>query len=181
MKPQIKKNALFFAVAMSFGAGSAIAATQGTLGTSSTGSAEISISKGDVVLITNITDVNFPQWTAGSGDQNADGQACVYSSTASYSIRATSTNGVGAFQMDDGSNNKLDYTINWVDDQSSQAPVALATGQVSATTMAASTSTTCNDNGGVNARFQVGILGTDLDAVPSGSYVDTLTLTVAPL
>lgn len=181
MKPQLVKNALLAAALMAAGVGSAIAATQGTLGTSSTGTAEITISKGDVVLITNITDVNFPQWTAGGGDQNADGQACVYSSTGNYSIRATSANGTGAFQMDDGSNNKLTYTIGWIDDQAGNAAVAMTTGQVSATTMAGSSSTSCNDNGGVNARFAVGIAEAALDAVPAGSYADTLTLTVAPL
>jgi len=181
MKPQFIKKAVAAAFVLAFGAGSAMAATQGTLGTSSTGTAEITISKGDVVLITNITDVNFPQWTAGGGDQNADGQACVYSSTGNYSIRATSTNGVGAFQMDDGSNNKLTYTIGWVDDQAGAGAVALTTGQVSATTMVGSSSTSCNDLGGVNARFQVGITEAALDAVPSGSYADTLTLVVAPL
>ena len=128
----LKRHVL--AVSLALTAGTAHAATQGTLGASSSGTADISISKGDVVLITNITDVNFPQWTPGDGDQLAHGQACVYSSTGNYSIVATSTNGVGGFQMDDGSNNKLDYAISWIDDQAGAAAVPLSTGQVSGTT-----------------------------------------------
>ncbi|MEM9604284.1 MAG: hypothetical protein AAGA11_15560 [Pseudomonadota bacterium] len=173
-----------FPVALSAGlllCGVAQAATQGTLGASSTGTAEITISKGDVVLITNITDVNFPQWTAGGGDQNADGQACVYSSTGSYSIQATSTNGTGVFEMTDGSNNALAYTLSWIDDQSGAAAVPLNSGQVNTTTMAGSSSTSCADLSGVNARFAVSITEAALDAVPAGSYSDTLTLTVAPI
>lgn len=164
-----------------FGASTVHAAVQGTLGTSSTGSAEITISKGDVVLITNITDVNFGVWKPGDGDQSQNGQACVYSSTGNYSIQATSTNGTNTFQLDDGASNQLEYTIAWIDDQAGAAAVPLASGQVNATTMAGSNSQSCNDLGGSNVRFLVEIDKNDLAPTPPGTYADILVLTVAPI
>ena len=105
------------------------AATDGLAGPSSTGTARVTLAKGDVVLISNITDVAFPQWTAGMGAQMAYGQACVYSSTGGYLVKAISSAGGAAFALADDSGYRLPYLLNWQDrQQTPTVEIALESG-----------------------------------------------------
>jgi hypothetical protein len=68
---------------------SAYAATQGTLGATSTGSANISITKSVQAQISDISDMTVANWSIGDGAVTLTSNVCVYSSTGSYRVTAT--------------------------------------------------------------------------------------------
>ena len=93
----------------------ATAATDGTLGLTSTGTTDISIIKGDTAQITGLADMVMAPWTTGDPAPVDSTTACVYTSTGAYQVTPTSANGAGAqFRMADGGN-FLVYDVNWND------------------------------------------------------------------
>jgi hypothetical protein len=94
----MKKSALKLAIAAAmFASTGAMAATDGTLGTSSTGSVLVQVSKGSVVQITGLTDITLGNFTDASlalaGGANGSSPACVFSSVTNYHATLSSLNG----------------------------------------------------------------------------------------
>jgi hypothetical protein len=155
---------------------SAMAATDGTLGLSSTGTTDISIIKGDTAQITGLTDILLAPWTTGDPAPVGTASACVYTSTGAYSMTATSANGAGAaFRLTDGTN-FIAYAVRWND---GAAGLQLTTNGTPLTTQAGdAASTTCG--GATPATVQVSIGVGAMAAAPTGTYGDTLTVLIAP-
>ncbi len=151
-------------------------ATDGTLGLTSTGTTDISIIKGDTAQITGFVDIVLAPWTTGDPAPAGSSPACVYTSTGTYQMTATSANGVGTtFRLTDGTN-FINYGVQWNDGvggfaaTSNGTPLAGLTGDA--------VSTTCG--GATPATVQVNITVGQMNAAPTGSYGDTLTVLIAP-
>ncbi len=152
----------------------AMAATDGTLGLSSTGTTDISIIKGDTAQITGLADMAMAPWTTGDPAPVDSTTACVYTSTGAYQVTPTSANGAGAqFRMADGGN-FLVYDVNWNDGTGN---VNLNNGAVQG---GRAGSTTVGCGGATNATVQVNVTLGNVTAAPVGNYADTLTLLIAP-
>ena len=152
----------------------ATAATDGTLGLTSTGTTDISIIKGDTAQITGLTDMVMAPWTTGSPAPVDSTTACVYTSTGAYQVTPTSANGAGLqFRMADGGN-FLVYDVNWNDGSGN---TNLNNGQLLG---GQAGSTTIGCGGATNVTVQVNVTIGNITAAPVGNYADTLTLLIAP-
>ena len=163
-----------------------LAATQGTLGATSTGSLTISVTKPARADITNLTDLTVASWVTGGGDQTLTSDVCVYSTrpTGGYTIKAPGRGTSSAFTLANGANT-LAYSVSWNSGgvgALTNTGTALTTNVTSAAlTKAATDSSTCTGTvPGATARLIVTILATNLDAIVDGTYTGTLTLLVTP-
>lgn len=152
---------------------SGYAATQGTLGATSTGDLAVEITIDGMVSITSIDDITLnPATTSVAAGGTTD--VCVYSnnSTGLYGITATSDNPVaGAFNAADGAN-LLPYTVKW-------GATTLASGtKLSSLTGADSSDPTCG--GSSNVTLSVTFAPADMQAVNAAVYTDTITLLLEP-
>jgi hypothetical protein len=159
--------------------GFAYSAVQGIVGVTSQGSVVINASKGNSVRISGLTDLFFP------GSANAPAPlsqtACIYATTGSYTIQATSANTLNnQFRLKDATTDYITSTVGWANVAAGGTANLLNSGIASSgLTGANTTSSTCN--GTANANFQVSIDAPTFNAAPAGSYTDTLTLIVAPV
>jgi len=101
----IKRLVMLGAVsAGSLVAGPAFAATQGSLGATSTGTVSITASVPNRARITGLTDVSFANQDPSTAASNAE-DVCVWSNTATkaYTITATGSGSGSAFTLSNGS------------------------------------------------------------------------------
>ena len=175
--PQIGK-ALAVAAFATFGASNAFAATQGTLGATSTGSLNITLTIDALVQISALDDIPLGNYTGGANMTGAD-DLCVYSNTGGYEITATGDDGAGgsAFELV-GTSANIPYTVEWADTAGAGTGTALTTG--TPLTGQGGTFTTPDCGGVDNARVIVTVNSTDLGAAPADNYLGVLTLLVAP-
>ncbi len=157
--------------------GSAMAATQGTLGGTSQGDIDIDVTVGDQIQITALQDITGSH--VPGNDFTGSSEACVYTNnpTGNYDVTMTSSNpGAGnVFQLSDGSTT-VEYTISY-DDGNSTA--AMLSGQVNTTFDNADTaSTTCG--GTPQSSIDITVPAANLDVVGAGTYSDVVTILVAP-
>jgi hypothetical protein len=159
------------------------AATQGTLGATSSGSVAISITKTARARISNLNDLTLPAWEEGSGAVNLTDDVCVYSTrpNGSYRVTASGSGGSNAFSLANGAN-LLNYSVTWNAGgvgALANTGTTLTTGVASAAfNNASTTSPTCT--AGDTARLIVGVSALAMTSAVEGSYVGTLTLLVAP-
>jgi spore coat protein U-like protein len=152
---------------------SAHAASQGTLGATSSGSIDIDLIIPNLAQISGLDDLSTT-WTGGNVAMTEN--FCVFSTTRSYTIQADSANGTGTdFRLHNGGN-YIVYDVDWTD--TAPVTVNLNHGSPSATLASSATSATCG--GGTNTSLTVNIVGTAISAVPAATYTDTLTLLVTP-
>jgi len=133
----------------------AVAATDGLLDLSSTGTSIVTIIKQNAVQISNVNDIDLGTHYALTANEVASDDVCVFSSTGAYEITMTSNAGL-VFEMNDGAGTPLPYLVTWTAD-------GATTPAISGAPVGAFTS---------NA---------DFNSVPNGTYTDTLTLLVTPL
>lgn len=155
----------------------AIAATDGTLDLTSTGTSVVTIIKQNAVQITNVDDLNLGTHYTLTADEVASDDVCVFSSTATYDI--TMSSGAGAtFALNDGGGNLMPYSVAWTGN-GVVGPTPVVSGTTIGATFAGdAVSPTCA--GGTNANFEVTVAQADFNAAANGSYTDTLTLLVSP-
>jgi hypothetical protein len=154
----------------------AVAATDGVLGLTSQGTTIVSITKGDVVMITGLTDIALAPWTTGQPAPAGLSSACVFTSTGNYQVTASSANTTGSdFRLTDGLN-FIVYTTAWNDGVSGAA--ALTGGTPLTTRVGDAVSMNCG--GATPAQVTVNITVAEMNGAPVGSYTDTLTLLIAP-
>ncbi len=163
-----------------FAFGAAHAANQGTLGTSSTGTVNISITIPGLVQITGLSDITLAP-TALVAPVTGATSACIYSNTAggSYSVTATSSNGSsGLFRVNNGSN-YIPYSAYWNNTSAATQTTALASGTaVSPIAGGSTTSLTCG--GTNNANFNISFSVAQIAGAAPLAYTDTVTLLIAP-
>lgn len=150
--------------------GSAVAATDGTLGLTSTGTSVVTIIKENAVQISNVNDLDMGTHSALAADASANDDVCVFSSTSGYNITVSSANGALELQ-DAATTTPVPYALTW-----DTAPVTLG----STITGLTGDNTSLNCGGGTNANFAVTVASADFNAAAPGTYTDTLTLLVQP-
>jgi hypothetical protein len=170
-----------------FGLGAtAQAATQGTAGTTSTGTVVINASIAARVRISNLSDLTFadsdfaPIIGTGNSAQKTE-NVCTWSNNSdrSYFISASGSGAANAFTLASAANPVIPYSVSW----------AQTTGQTTGTALTAATksskfissATTSNCSGGASATLLVSIAGADAEAMLAGAaYTGTLTLLMTP-
>lgn len=178
----IKKIVKGISISLSLGlllSGYAFAATDGTLGATSTGTSDISLTVPELILISGMADVSFGTWS-GSGDLDGNEDVCIYTNKAAgtYVVTATGDGAANAFTVTDGSNT-IAYAVAYNDVSGTTGEAALTTNVQSAQQSGADTSSqSCG--GSDNANFHVTVTEANLLAAPAGAYSGTLTLVVEP-
>jgi spore coat protein U-like protein len=150
------------------------AATQGTLGSTSTGSVVINATIPNLVKLSKLN--NIPLGTFTGTALAGSTTACVFSNTGNYGVTATSTNpGTGnTFRMTDGTN-FIPYTISWNDGGGAD----VLASSVALTTQSG-TSTDVDCSGGTNTTVSVALSAAQIGAAPAGNFTDTVTIVVVP-
>jgi hypothetical protein len=157
------------------------AATQGSLGATSTGTVAISASVPSRVRITSLGDVAFTNQDPGTAASNAQ-DVCVWSNTATkgYSVTATGSGASSAFTLANGANT-VPYSVQWNNAAGQTAGTALVAGTASTGKTSLATQNQCSSGPADSASLVVGISTTDLGTMQAGvNYTGTLTLVVAP-
>lgn len=165
----------------------ALAATQGTLGATSTGTANISITKNVQAQISDISDMTLSNWSIGDGAVSLQSNVCVYSSTGNYKVTATGSGLLNAFTIGSGLN-LIPYTVTWnsggAGNLASTGASLLANIQSGSLSNASTSSSTCSGGGAANdtARVVVNISQASMDSAASSPtpYTGTLTMLVTP-
>jgi hypothetical protein len=126
-----------------------------------------------------LADVTFP--ATASTPSPIDQTACLYSTTGSYTIQATSGNAQsGNFRLKGTGSNFIRYMVDWFNDPAAGTDTSLNSGTTSGSIGGANTtSDTCG--GSVNARIRISIDSGTFTAAPPGTYSDTLTLLAPPV
>lgn len=171
------KKLTAIALSTAIAAGGAFAATQGSLGLSSTGSVDITLSIPDSVRIQNLVDIPLGQ-ADGVNALSGSSPACVFRNGASgnYQITASGSGAANAFTLASGGNT-IAYTATYDDGSGASAlttGVAL-TGQTGADNASQDCSTGANNNGTI----AVSVSAAAQNGAAVGNYSGTLTLTVA--
>lgn len=154
--------------------GSAMAASDGTLDTTSTGTSIVTIIKQNAVQITNVNDLNLGTHAVLAADQVAADDVCVFSSTSGYNLTVTSAN--GAFNLQDSATaTPIPYTMSWT-----TAAGSSAVGYGSAIAGLTGDNVSLDCSAGTNANFEITVSSADFNSADPGTYSDTLTLLVQP-
>ena len=160
--------------------GTAFAATQGTIGSTSTGTVGISATIPAKAQISNLTDIAFGTVDPASAASQAE-NVCVWSNTSGkgYQVTATGSGASSAFTLSNGTGT-LPYSVEWAATVGQTAGTALVSG--TALTGLASTATTpgCTSGPTNSASLVVKMTAANLQAAVASTYNGTLTLVVAP-
>ena len=161
----------------------AFAATQGSLGATSTGNITITVSVPSRVQITGLTDVAFtnvdPSTTATNAQSN-----CVWSNTATkgYTITATGSGTSGAFTLASGALTPVSYSVQWNQSTGQSSGTALTAATASSTFNSTATTPTCATAPATSSSLIVSITSAQLLTMASlTTYTGTLTLLVSPV
>jgi len=178
----LKASAILIAFLL---ASPAFAATQGTLGATSTGVVNISITKSVQAQISDLTDMTLSNWSVGDAAVTLFSNACIYSSTGSYKVTATGSGASNAFTVASGGNT-LPYTVTWNAGGAgnlANTGTSLSTN-VQSTSFSNANTTAANCGGSSNdtARVIVNITQANMNAAASSStaYTGTLTMLISP-
>jgi hypothetical protein len=161
--------------------GPALAATQGSLGSTSTGSISIGASVPNRVQLTGLADVSFTNQDPATPALNAQ-NVCVWSNTSTkgYFITATGSGAASAFTLANGALT-VPYSVEWAGSSGQTSGTALTTATALHGLTSTATNPTCSAGPGTTASLIVKISTTNLAAMQAATtYTGTLTLVVAP-
>jgi hypothetical protein len=178
---QLNRAITGLAIASVLMASPVAAATQGTLGATSTGNVSITASVPSRARITGLADVAFTSQDPATAASNAQ-NVCVWSNTATrgYTITATGSGTSNAFTLTNGSTT-VPYSVAWAPSINQTSGTALISGTASGSLTSSATNQTCVSGPVASSSLIVGISTTDLGTMSAAStYTGTLTLLVAP-
>jgi hypothetical protein len=161
--------------------GTALAATQGSLGTTSTGSISIGASVPNRVQISGLADVSFANQDPATPAANAQ-NVCVWSNTSTrgYNVTATGSGAGSAFTLAGGAST-VPYAVEWAGSSGQSSGTALTSGAALTGLTSAATSATCASGPSSSASLIVRISTANLQTMEAATaYTGTLTLVVAP-
>ncbi|HSQ99937.1 MAG TPA: hypothetical protein VLM36_08470 [Sphingomicrobium sp.] len=160
--------------------GTAIAATQGSVGATSTGTVGITATVPGRVQISGLTDIAFGTVDPTAAAASAE-DVCVWSNTSGkgYSVTATGSGASNAFTLSDGTN-LLPYSVEWAGSSGQSSGTALSSGSALAGLASTAASPTCASGPAKTASLIVKMTAANLQAAVASSYTGTLTLVVAP-
>lgn len=159
----------------------AFAATQGTLGSTSTGSLSISASVPSRVQLSGLTDVSFVNQDPATAALNAQ-NVCVWSNTSTrgYNVTASGSGAGNAFTLANGAA-LVPYSVEWAASSGQSSGTALTAGTALAGLTSTATNATCASGPSSTSSLIVKISTASLQTMQaSTSYTGTLTLVVAP-
>ncbi|WP_115711825.1 hypothetical protein [Legionella sainthelensi] len=158
------------------------AATQGTLGSTSTGTVNVSITIPALVQITGLSDITLGSTSSFPATGNTT--ACIYSNVAtplgSYYVTATSQNTSGTdFRVKDSGTDYIVYSAFWNNTSAAAQTTALTSGTKTAQqTGGSAVSLTCG--GSSNANFNISFSASQVQGAPAATYTDVVTLLITP-
>jgi hypothetical protein len=160
--------------------GPAFAASNGSVGASSTGTSTVTAFVGSLVRVTAVDDLALGTWT-GTGALETTDSVCIWTTTGGYNVTATGDGGGGsAFQLSNGASGTLDYTVKWDDAPASSTLTTMTSGTALSGQVSGANTTDCNAGASLTATVGVEISESSLTAADSGSYSGVLTLVIAP-
>lgn len=161
--------------------GAAYAATQGPLGSTSTGSVTINASVPNRIQLTGLSDVSFLNQDPAVAAANAQ-NVCVWSNTSTkgYYVTATGSGAGSAFTLANGALN-VPYNVEWAGSSGQASGTALAAATALHGFTSNATNPTCVAGPSSSASLIVKIAAANLQAMQAATiYTGTLTLVVAP-
>jgi hypothetical protein len=175
--PRVTK-ALAVAAVATFAAANAFAAGDETLGATSQGSLDITLTIDPLVQISALDDIALGTY-AGLGDMTGADDLCVYSNNGGYDITATGDGAGQAFQLT-GTNSAaiIPYTVEWATSAGAGSGTDLTTNVALPGQGGAFSTPDCGSAD--NAQVIVTVADAVLAAAPSDDYLGVLTLLVAP-
>lgn len=159
----------------------AIAASDGVLGATSTGTAVVTLTIPERFQISDMNDIALGSY-GGAGDLTGNDDICVYhNGDGSYQVTITDNSALTVgFAVEDAANTvAIPMQVRW-NDQTGTAGNAAVTYNTPLVSTGANTSTTDCSVGGLSANLEVTLLEADLQAAPAAAYDSTLTLIVEP-
>lgn len=176
------KLAVSFAVAsIALGAAPAVAATQGTQGSTSTGSVSINASVPNRVRISGLDDISLLNLDP-SVDASTNQDVCVWSNTSTrgYSITASGSGAGDAFTLASGTET-VPYSVEWASSTGQANGTALVAGSPESGLTSNATHQLCSSGPAGSASLIVKLASADLSEMQAGlTYTGTLTLLVQP-
>jgi len=159
---------------------SALAATQGTAGATSTGSVSISATIPGRVQLSGLADVAFGTVDPTVAAAQAE-NVCVWSNTSGkgYTVTATGSGTSNAFTVSDGTNT-VPYSVEWAGSSGQSSGTALVSGTALGGLSSTAANPTCSAGPSATASLIVRMTAASLQAAVASSYLGTLTLLVAP-
>lgn len=160
----------------------ALASTQGSLGSTSTGSVTINASVPGRVRISGLNDVTFSNVDPSIAASNAQ-NICVWSNTSTrgYTITATGSGTANAFTLSSGALPAVPYTVEWAQTSGQTAGTSLTTGTALTGQISTAINSDCSAGPSSSASLIVSMGSSTLQGMSSGvTYNGTLTLVVAP-
>jgi len=159
------------------------AATQGTLGATSTGTSVVTLTIPALFRISGIGDLALGTYS-GTGTMTANDDICVYSnSSGNYRVRITDNSEMTAnqFAVENAANTgQIAMEVRWNDVIGITGNVAVTYNTPLASQTGANTQTTDCSVGGLKANLQVNFTQANLLAAPASAYSSTLTITIEP-
>jgi hypothetical protein len=168
--------------ALALASGAAWAATQGSLGGTSTGTSTITATIPSLGRVSGIADLALGSFD-GVTDMDGSDDVCVYSNvgTGTYAVTMTSANASGGvFRLTDGSN-FASYNAFWNDAAGTAGRISVTSGaQLTTQTGANTVNSVCASGPANTGNFSVNVPAANLTGVPAGSYTDTITILITP-
>lgn len=160
----------------------AYAASDGTLGATSTGTSIVSLTIGAVYQITGLADLALGTY-GGAGDMTGNDDVCVYTNDVSgnYNVTITddSTMSAAGFSVQNaGATEDIAYSVDWNDVAGTVGSAAVTYNTQLASTGADTASATCS--GGNNANFEVTVAAAALGAASADTYTATMSILIEP-
>ncbi len=185
MRRIILSSAIALALSVS---GVAWAASDGTLGTTSTGSSDHTLIKGESVLITKVNDVDWGQYAAGFTSTGATvtmtDEVCVFSTAGGgdYTVTLQDGNWSGTqFELLSGAD-AIPFTVDW-EDAAGASEVNMGEGAAygpSGGFHGHQTEQDCGNATATNATITYQVTEDNIAAAPVGVYTATLQLLITP-
>lgn len=157
----------------------ALAATDGLVGGTSSGNLGVSLTIASRVQITGLEDIAFGTW-GGTGDLVGASAFCVYrNGTGVYNLTVSSPNAdASGFRATD-TTNFIGYSVRVDDDaDASVGGTTVASGMPVNALAGHGTALDCGNAD--NAALEVTFTQADLEAAPTGTFTDIITLLVEP-
>lgn len=162
--------------------GTANAASDGNLATSSTGTVQVSAQTADMAKISGLQDISLGPIDARDQAYVTRQNVCVYSSTGAYSIELTSSNGSSTNnKITNGAGQSLTYTVGIAESANASAAPPLPTdGPSDPRTNTTMDGPDCSSSG-ANATLVFAIPSNVISNNEiTGSYTDSLSITLRP-
>lgn len=158
---------------------SAFAATDGSMGSTSTGQIDLDLEVLDSVEITALNDIDFGQYGGtDTGDINAGDAYCVFVNGGDdYNITPTSSN--GKFSLVGVLGDEIDYTVKLNGAATGAASASAVSYNSASATFSGSNARDCSSAD--NASVDVSITEAEIRTASTDTYSDTLILLVSPI